>query len=157
MGQSLDNIDRKILQLLQRDANLSATELADRVGLSQSPCWRRINRLQEEGYIKNRVALLDRQKLGLSIVVFVNIKLSAHGWNMLNEFEAAIVSFPEVLECWTISGGMDYTLRVVTKDIESYEQFLRRRLLQLPHIQEAQSNITMTEVKNTTQLPLDDL
>lgn len=113
--------------------------------------------MQEEGYIKNRVALLDRQKLGLSIVVFVNIKLSAHGWNMLNEFEAAIVSFPEVLECWTISGGMDYTLRVVTKDIESYEQFLRRRLLQLPHIQEAQSNITMTEVKNTTQLPLDDL
>ncbi|MBY4676970.1 Lrp/AsnC family transcriptional regulator [Marinobacterium arenosum] len=151
---TLDHIDRKILQLLQQDANLSATELADRVGLSQSPCWRRINRLQQAGYIRRKVALLDRQKLGLGIVVFVNIKLSSHGWNMLNEFEAAIVGFPEVMECWTMSGGMDYIIRVVTKDIESYEQFLRRRLLQLPHIQEAQSHITMTEVKNSTELPL---
>jgi len=74
---------------------------------------------------------------------------------MLNEFEQAIVSFPEVLECWTISGSMDFTLRVVTKDIDSYEHFLRRKLLQLPHIKEAQSNFTMTEVKNTTELPLE--
>lgn len=155
MTISLDNTDRQILKWLQQDANLSASELAEKVNLSQSPCWRRINRLQEEGYIKHRVALLDRQKLGLSLVVFVNIKLSAHGWNMLNEFEEAIVSFPEVLECWTISGGMDYTLRVVSRDISSYEQFLRSRLLQLPHIQEAQSNIAMTEVKNSTQLPLE--
>lgn len=157
MTDQLDSTDRKILELMQNNANLSATELAERVGLSQSPCWRRINRLQQEGYIKHKVALLDRQKLGLGIVVFVNIKLSAHGWNMLNEFEEAIVGFPEVLECWTMSGGMDYTLRVVTKDIESYEQFLRRRLLQLPHIHEAQSNITMTEVKNCTQLPLSNI
>ncbi|MCV6587643.1 MAG: Lrp/AsnC family transcriptional regulator [Marinobacterium sp.] len=154
MSEKLDSIDRKLLQLLQQEGNLSATELADRVGLSQSPCWRRINRLQQEGYINKKVALLNRQKLGLGIVVFVNIKLSAHGWHMLNEFENAIVGFPEVVECWTMSGGMDYTLRVVTHDIDSYEQFLRRRLLQLPHIQEAQSHITMTEVKNTTELPL---
>ncbi len=157
MSEKLDSIDRKLLQLLQQDSHLSAAELAERVGLSQSPCWRRINRLQQEGFICKKVALLDRHKLGLGIVVFVNIKLSAHGWNMLNEFEEAIVGFAEVLECWTMSGGMDYTLRVVTQDIESYEQFLRRRLLQLPHIQEAQSNITMTEVKNTTELPLSQL
>jgi len=153
--QKLDNTDRKILALLQRNNNLSAAEVAEQVGLSQSPCWRRINRLQEEGVIRGGVALLNRKILGLNVVVFVNVKLSMHGWNMLNEFEQAIVSFPEVLECWTISGSMDFTLRVVTKDIDSYEHFLRRKLLQLPHIKEAQSNFTMTEVKNTTELPLE--
>ncbi|WP_027859026.1 Lrp/AsnC family transcriptional regulator [Marinobacterium jannaschii] len=154
MSEELDHIDRKILQLLQKDGSLSATEIADKVGLSQSPCWRRINRLQESGIIRERVALLDRQKLGLGIVVMVNIKLSSHGWKMLTEFEDAIVGYPEVVECYTITGGMDYALRVVTRDIESYEHFMRRKLLQLPHILEAQSYITMTEVKNTTELPL---
>lgn len=152
--QNLDKTDRQILAFLQRDHRLSAAEIAEKVGLSQSPCWRRINRLQEEGYITGAVATLDRKKLGLKVVVFVHVKLSMHGWNMLNEFEEAIVSFEEVLECWTISGGMDFTLRVVTKDIDSYENFLRRKLLQLPHIKEAQSHFTMTEVKNTTELPL---
>ncbi len=152
--QKLDKTDRQILAILQKDQRLSAAEIAEKVGLSQSPCWRRINRLQEEGFITGAVATLDRKKLGLKVVVFVNVKLSMHGWNMLNEFEAAIVSFEEVLECWTISGGMDFTLRVVTKDIESYEHFLRHKLLQLPHIKEAQSHFTMTEVKNTTELPL---
>jgi len=153
--ENLDKTDRKILAQLQKNNNLSAAEIAEHVGLSQSPCWRRINRLQEEGYISGGVATLNRKKLGLKVVVFVQVKLSMHGWNMLNEFEEAIVSFPEVLECWTISGGMDFTLRVVTKDIDSYEHFLRRKLLQLPHIKEAQSNFTMTEVKNTTELPLE--
>ncbi|MCJ8341135.1 MAG: Lrp/AsnC family transcriptional regulator [Pseudomonadales bacterium] len=153
--ETLDKTDRKILAILQKNNNLSAAEIAERVGLSQSPCWRRINRLQEEGFIIGGVATLDRKKLGLKVVVFVQVKLSMHGWNMLNEFEEAIVSFPEVLECWTISGGMDFTLRVVTKDIDSYEHFLRRKLLQLPHIKEAQSHFTMTEVKNTTELPLE--
>lgn len=153
--ENLDKTDRKILAQLQKNNNLSAAEIAERVGLSQSPCWRRINRLQEEGYISGGVATLNRKKLGLKVVVFVQVKLSMHGWSMLNEFEEAIVSFPEVLECWTISGGMDFTLRVVTKDIDSYEHFLRRKLLQLPHIKEAQSNFTMTEVKNTTELPLE--
>ncbi|EPJ54925.1 MAG: AsnC family transcriptional regulator [Osedax symbiont Rs2] len=152
---TLDKTDRKILAQLQKNNNLSAAEIAERVGLSQSPCWRRINRLQEEGFISGGVATLNRKKLGLKVVVFVQVKLSMHGWNMLNEFEEAIVSFPEVLECWTISGGMDFTLRVVTKDIDSYEYFLRRKLLQLPHIKEAQSHFTMTEVKNTTELPLE--
>lgn len=155
--ENLDKIDRKILGHLQNNNNLSAADIAERVGLSQSPCWRRINRLTEEGYITEKVSILDRRKLGLSVVVFVHVKLSVHGWKMLNEFEEAIVSFPEVVECWTISGGMDYTLRIVTKDIDTYERFLRHQLLQLPHIKEAQSHFTMTEVKNITQLPLDSL
>lgn len=152
--ESLDKTDKVILELLQRDNTLSAAQIADKVGLSQSPCWRRINKLQQMGIIGPGVSILDRKKLGLNIVVLVHVKLSTHGWNMLSEFEEAIVSFPEVLECWTISGGMDYTLRVVTKDIDSYEKFLRRQLLQLPHIKEAQSHFTLTEVKNTTALPL---
>lgn len=150
----LDKTDLKILKLLQEDANLSATDIADRVGLSQSPCWRRINALQENGYIQSKVALLNRHKLDLEIVAFVNIKLSNHGRNSLEEFEQAIVDYPEVVECWTISGNMDYILRVVTKDIQSYEAFLRKKLLKLQHINEAQSHISMTEVKNTTELPL---
>ena len=151
---ALDSTDLKILRLLQHDASLSATEVADQIGLSQSPCWRRINRMQQEGIIKQQVAIVDRKKVGFDIVVLVNIKLSSHGRKMLDQFEAAIVDYPEVVECWTISGSMDYMLRVVTQSIESYEHFLRSELLQLPHIHEAQSHFTMREVKNTTELPL---
>ncbi|MBO1254736.1 Lrp/AsnC family transcriptional regulator [Alteromonas sp. 5E99-2] len=154
MSEPLQKIDIHILQLLQKDANLSATEIAEQVGLSQSPCWRRINRLQQEGYIKSKVALLDRHKLDCELVAFVNIKLSTHGRNSLEEFELAIVGYAEVAECWTISGNMDYVLRVVTKDIQSYENFLRNKLLKLAYIHEAQSHIAMTEVKNTTELPI---
>ena len=150
----LDKIDLRILKLLQEDANLSATDIAEQVGLSQSPCWRRINTLQENGYILSKVAILDRHKLDLGIVAFVNIKLSSHGRNSLEEFEQAIVDYPEIVECWTISGNMDYILRVVTKDMQSYEAFLRKKLLKLEHINEAQSHISMTEVKNTTKLPI---
>ena len=151
---TLDKTDLRILKLLQKDANLSATEIAEQVGLSQSPCWRRINALQESGHIKAKVALLDRHKLNLGLVAFVSIKLSNVGRNDLKEFEQAIIDYPEIVGCWTISGNMDYMLRVVTKDIQSYEALLRNKLLKLEHINEAQSHICMTEVKNTTELPL---
>ncbi|MDH4564789.1 Lrp/AsnC family transcriptional regulator [Pseudomonas sp. BN414] len=155
MQNSLSPIDRKILRLLQHDADLSAAEVAERVELSQSPCWRRIHRMQEEGLIERKVALLNPKLLGFSITVFVNIKLSAHGRNNLTEFEEAIVGYPEVLECYTMAGGSDYLLKVVAKDIASYERFLRDQLLQRPHVLEAHSNIAMSEVKRTTELPLD--
>ncbi|NWL78966.1 AsnC family transcriptional regulator [Pseudomonas taiwanensis] len=155
MQNPLSPIDRKILRLLQHDADLSAAEVAERVELSQSPCWRRIHRMQEEGLIERKVALLNPKLLGFSITVFVNIKLSAHGRNNLTEFEEAIVGYPEVLECYTMAGGSDYLLKVVAKDIASYERFLRDQLLQRPHVLEAHSNIAMSEVKRTTELPLD--
>lgn len=155
MHTPLSPIDRKILRLLQHNADLSAAEVAERVELSQSPCWRRIHRLQEEGLIERKVALLNPQRLGFSITVFVNVKLSAHGRNNLTEFEEAIVGYPEVLECYTMAGGSDYLLKVVAKDIAGYERFLRDHLLQRPHVQEAHSNIAMSEVKRTTELPLD--
>ncbi|MBD2840383.1 Lrp/AsnC family transcriptional regulator [Pseudomonas sp. JM0905a] len=155
MQNTLSPIDRKILRLLQHDADLSAAEVAEKVELSQSPCWRRIHRMQEEGLIERKVALLNPRLLGFSITVFVNIKLSAHGRNNLTEFEEAIVGYPEVLECYTMAGGSDYLLKVVAKDIASYERFLRDQLLQRPHVLEAHSNIAMSEVKRTTELPLD--
>ncbi|PZP26237.1 Lrp/AsnC family transcriptional regulator [Pseudomonas kuykendallii] len=155
MQVSLSGIDRKILRLLQHDADLSAAEIAERVELSQSPCWRRVHRMQEEGLIERKVALLNPKLLGLSMTVFVNIKLSAHGRNNLAEFEQAIVGYPEVLECHTMAGSSDYLLKVVARDIDAYERFLRDQLLRLPHVQEAHSNIAMSEVKRTTELPLD--
>ncbi|KPX38819.1 AsnC family transcriptional regulator [Pseudomonas ficuserectae] len=151
MQPKLSPIDRKILRLLQHDASLSAAEIAERVELSQSPCWRRIHRLQEDGVIERTVALLSTQKLGLSMTVFVEVKLSGHGRRYLAEFEEAIIGHPEVLECYTMAGGMDFML----KDIASYERFLRDHLLQLPHVHEAHSNIAMSTVKRTTELPLD--
>jgi Lrp/AsnC family transcriptional regulator len=155
MQNPLSPIDRKILRLLQHNADLSAAEIAEKVELSQSPCWRRIHRMQEEGLIERKVALLNPALLGFSITVFVNIKLSAHGRNNLTEFEEAIVGYPQVLECFTMAGGSDYLLKVVAKDIASYERFLRDQLLQRPHVLEAHSNIAMSEVKRTTELPLD--
>jgi Lrp/AsnC family transcriptional regulator len=155
MQNPLGAIDRKILRLLQHNGDLTAAEVAEKVELSQSPCWRRIHRMQEDGLIERKVALLNPKLLGLSMTVFVNIKLSAHGRSNLEEFEQAIVGYPEVLECYTMAGGSDYLLKVVAKDIAGYERFLRDQLLQRPHVQEAHSNIAMSEVKRTTELPLD--
>ncbi|WP_296252170.1 Lrp/AsnC family transcriptional regulator [Pseudomonas sp. UBA4194] len=155
MQTPISPIDRRILRLLQHDADLSAAQIAERVELSQSPCWRRINRMQEEGLIERKVALLNPRKLGLSMTIFVSVKLSGHGRRYLTEFEEAIIGYPEVLECYTMAGGMDFMLKVVAKDISSYERFLRDHLLQKPHVQEAYSNIAMSEVKRTTELPLD--
>lgn len=155
MHEPLSAIDRRILRLLQRNADLSAAEIAKKVELSQSPCWRRINRLQEDGFIERKVALLSHKRLGFDITVFVSIKLSAHGRSNLDEFEQAIIGYPEVLECFTMAGSSDYLLKVVVRDIASYERFLRDQLLQRPHVQEAHSGIAMSEVKRTTELPLD--
>lgn len=155
MQNSLSPVDRKILRLLQRNADLSAAEVAEKVELSQSPCWRRIHRMQEDGLIERKVALLNHKLLGFSITVFVDIKLSAHGRSNLEEFESAVVGYPEVLECYTMAGGSDYLLKVVARDISGYERFLRDHLLQRPHVQEAHSHIAMSVVKCSTELPLE--
>ena len=150
----LSDSDIKILDLLQSDAALSTGEVAERVGLSQSPCWRRISRLEQEGYLKGRVAVLDSRRLGMEVVVFVTISLSAHGRENLEEFEQAVHKFPEVLECYTVTGSMDYLLKIITKDIQHYERFIRHNLMTLPMVREMHSTIAVTEIKNTTRLPL---
>ena len=154
MTIKLDNLDRRILSLIQADAGLGTSEIAERIGLTQPPCWRRIRRLEESGLIDRRVALLNQEKMGLTVTVFARIKLSAHGRQSLPEFEAQISSFSEVMECYTMMGEYDFQLKIITRDIESYERFFRTHLSQMPTVQEIHSNAALSKVKFTTELPL---
>jgi len=157
MTANIDQFDRKILEIIQRNALASVAELGEQVGLSQSTCWRRVNLLEQAGVIRSRVALLNAKVLGLEVTVFANIKLSAHGRRALAEFEEAITILPEVLECFAMGGEMDYLLRIVARDIASYERFLREKLLQMATVREVHSHIALSEVKFATALPLPDI
>ena len=154
MQTDLDAYDRKILALLQEDASLSSAQIADQVGLSQSPCWRRIQRLKDEGVIRRQVTLLDRKKIGLNTQIFAEVKLNAHGRSNFTEFTEAIRSFPEVLECYVLMGSVDFLLRIVTPDIEAYERFFFEKLSLVPGIQEVNSTVALSEIKSTTSLPI---
>lgn len=150
----LDAYERKILAILQEDCTLSAAEVAERVGLSTTPCWRRIQRLREAGVIARQVALVDRRKVGLNAQIFAQVKLNAHGRQHLDEFTAAIRGFPEVLEAYVLMGPVDFLLRIVTADIEAYERFFFDKLSRIEGIQEINSTTALSEVKATTALPL---
>lgn len=150
----LDKQDIAILSELQHDATLSSTTLAERVGLSQSPCWRRVNQLEEAGVIQQRVALLARKKLGLEMLVVVNVKLASHGWQSLPKFKQRVVSFPEVLQCFLVMGDIDFILLVATRTVEEYNRFVQGKLAQIPGVQSIDSRIVIEETKNTTVLPL---
>lgn len=154
MHSELDAYDRRILELLQEDASLSSAQIAERVGLSQSPCWRRIQRLKEEGVIRGQVTLLDRKKVGLNTQIFAEVKLNAHGRSNFTEFTEAIRGVPEVLECYVLMGAVDFLLRIVTSDIEAYERFFFEKLSNVPGIQEVNSIVALSEIKSTTSLPL---
>lgn len=150
----MNKTDLKILDLLQQDASLSTAQIAERVGLSQSPCWRRIQRLEQDGFISDTVALLDRKSLGLNVQVFAHVKLDAHGRKSLPDFARRIEQFPEVLECYVLMGEVDFLLRIVTRDVEAYEKFFFEHLSQLPQVREVNSMIALSAIKRTTQLPL---
>ena len=150
----LDSFEKKILRELQQDASLTTAELAERVGLSATPCWRRINRLEQDGYIRARVALVDRRKVGLNAHIFAQVKLNAHGRANLDEFGAAIQGFPEVLDCFVLMGSTDFMLRIVAKDIDAYEKFFFDRLSKLPGVQEINSTVALSEIKSTSALPI---
>lgn len=151
---SLDAIDAKILDLIQRDAALSVAEIADRVGLSSSPCWRRIKRLEEEGVIIGRVTLLDRERLGLNFEVIASVKLQLPTRENLERFEAAVAKWPEVVDCATVTGAVDYMLRIVTTDMHAYDDFLRDKILSLGLVSDVQSRIVIRVAKRTTAAPL---
>ena len=146
--------DMKILTALQHDADISTSDLAAKVNLSQSPCWRRVNKFEESGLIRRRVALLDRQKLGLEVVVFATVNLNQIGKQNLLAFERTVESYPEVVECYTMAGIWDYMLKIVCRDIRHYEDFVRNTLSASDAIRELHSHIAVTEIKNTTELPL---
>ena len=154
MSEPLDKYEKRILALLQEDASLSTAAIAEKVGLSSSPCWRRIDRLEREGFIRRKVALVDRKKVGLNAHIFAQIKLNAHGRANLDEFAEAIRGFPEVLECYVLMGSVDFLIRVVASDIEAYERFFFNRLSQLPGVQEVNSTVALSEIKATTALPI---
>ena len=149
-----DAIDAKLLDLIQRDASLSVAELAGQVGLSSSPCWRRIKRLEEDGVIARRVTILNDEKLGLGFEVYCTVKLSLPNKDNLEAFERAIDGWPEVMQCATVTGSADYELRIVTRDMRAFDDFLREKILSLGLVSNIESRIVITSVKNTTALPL---
>ena len=151
----VDKTDLKILDLLQNDASRSTNQIAELVGLSASPCWRRISLLEQQGVIRRRVALLDREKLGLGVTVVVQVRLTTHGRQSLVAFEERVRELPEVTQCFTVMGAIDFVLIVVTRDIRAYERFMREGLAQLPGVQAIESNIVMSAIKDTTALPLE--
>jgi len=150
----LDSYEKMILRELQRDASQSTAQIAEKVGLSASPCWRRIDRLEREGVIRGRVALVDRRKVGLAAHIFAQVRLNAHGRANLDEFSNAIRGFPEVLDAYVLMGTTDFMLRIVARDIEAYERFFFEKLSKLSGIQEITSTVALSEIKSTQELPL---
>lgn len=152
----LDSIDLRILAELQQTADLSMQELGDRVGLSHTPCWRRVKRLEERGVIRHRVTLLDAEQLDLAVNVFVNVNLKRHQENALNRFEEAVQGIPEIVECYSVSGENDFLLRVVVADVSAYERLVKATLVHLPEVGNLTSTFALRQVKYTTALPMAD-
>jgi Lrp/AsnC family transcriptional regulator len=149
----VDKLDRKILELLQKDADLTAAEIADRVGLSKAPCWRRIQRLRETGVIRRTVALLDAQALNVGTTVFVTIKAQSHSAGWFERFSKVVRDLPEVTELHRMSGDVDYLLRVVVPDIAGYDAVYKRLIAAL-ELLDVSASFSLETLKATTALPL---
>jgi len=150
----IDTFDRKLLECLQFDGRMTLSDLADKVGLSSSPCLRRIRMLEHSGIIARYVALVDQKKVGLPVSVFVSIKLENQRKGVLERFAKAIASWPEVLECYLMTGPRDYLIRIVVADLEAYEQFLKEKLTRLEGIASIESSFALQQVKYTNVLPI---
>lgn len=150
----IDQTDRRILQLLQTEPGINASAIGEQIGLSQSACWRRMQRLRDEGVIKDQPVILDREKVGLSTMVFAQVKLTSHGRSNLTDFADAVRRYPEVLDCYVVLGNIDFLLRIVAEDIKGYERFIYEKLSQLPGVQEVNSSMALSEIKHTTVLPI---
>ena len=153
MNSDLDQTDRRILRELQNDATIPIAELAERVGLSQTPCWKRVKRLTDAGIIERRVALLDRRKLDLGLVVFVAIRTSRHDQAWLDAFARGAEALPEIVELYRLSGETDYLLKVVVRDIAAYDAFYKRLIAAAP-LTDVSSSFAMEQIKYTTALPV---
>jgi Lrp/AsnC family transcriptional regulator len=150
----LDNVDRRIISLLQEDGDLSISQLADRLGMTPPPCWRRVKALKEKGVLKRQIWEVDPKKLGLNICIFATVKLAAHDPAAISAFRDEVRKAPEILECYILLGNIDALLKISTPDIEYYESFFYGRLSQLPAVREVTSSVVMSEIKNTHELPL---
>lgn len=153
---SLDKIDRKILAILQRDATMPVAEIGRKVGLSTTPCWRRIQKMEEDGVIRRRVAILDPAKVNAGVTVFVAVRTNEHNDAWMRKFSAAVEEFTEVVEFYRMSGEVDYLLRVVVPDIAAYDAFYKR-LISKVALSDVSSSFAMGQIKYTTALPLEYL
>jgi Lrp/AsnC family transcriptional regulator len=149
----MDAIDRKILAVVQQDASLSVAEIGQRVGLSSTPCWKRLQRLETEGVITRRVALIDPEKIGLGITVFVSIETGDHSQDWLKRFAETVSGMPEVMEFYRMAGDVDYMLRVVVPDIQGYDGFYKKLIATVP-LKNVTSRFAMERIKSTTALPI---
>ncbi len=152
----LDAIDIKILRALQEDASLAVEEIAQRAGLSKTPCWRRIKLLEAAGVIKKRVALLEQRALGLGATVFVTVRTRQHEADWLQKFASAVAQMPEIVDVYRLSGDVDYMLRVVCADITDYDRVYRELIRRVP-LADVSSSFVMEEIKHTTELPIHEL
>jgi len=150
----MDAIDRKILSILQSNAGLAINDIATRVGLSQTPCWKRIQKMEQTGVIKGRVAVLDAKKMNLGLTVFVILRTNQHDDAWLQKFARAIKEIPEITAIWRMAGDIDYLLRVVVKDMDAYDAFYKRLIKRIP-LNDVSSAFVMEEIKYTTALPID--
>ena len=149
----MDAIDRTILLTLQEDASLSVAEIGQRVGLSSTPCWKRIQRLEADGVIQKRVAIVDQDKVGLGISVFVSVETDDHSEGWLGRFASAVSAMPEVMEFYRMAGDVDYMLRVVVQDMQAYDAFYKRLIAASP-LKNVTSRFAMEKIKSTTSLPI---
>lgn len=150
----LDRASRQILEALQADARLSTQALAEKVGLSATPVWRRVKDMEERGLIRDHVALLDREKLGLSICVLANVSLVRHSEGAVEQFERLVATQREIIECHAITGEADYVIKVVAADMKAYDAFLQQHIFKLPGVSSVRSNVVLREVKYETALPV---
>jgi Lrp/AsnC family leucine-responsive transcriptional regulator len=152
----IDRTDQRILRELQRDARLSTTELAERVSLTPSPCWRRLKALEAEGYIRGYRTVIDPRKLGYGVTAFVSILMESHSRELGVAFEKAVQDIPEILSCHNVSGHFDFLLQVIAKDLESFGDFARENIRCLPGVKEMNSSFSLKEVKLSREIPLPD-
>jgi len=151
--EELDRLDRRILALLQEDASLTNAEISERIGLSPNACWRRTKRLEEQGVIRRRVALLNQEQLDLKVTVFVGIKTNQHNDQWLKKFAKGIAGIPEVVEFYRMSGDVDYMLKIVARDIGDYDR-VYKKLIAVAPLHDVSSSFAMERIKSTTALPL---
>lgn len=151
---SLDALDVRILEQLQTDESLPVAELAEQVASSKTVVWRRIQRLQELGVIRGRVALLDHKKVGLPIMIFAHVKMTRHDRDVLPKFIDAVQALPQVIECHTLMGNVDFLLKIVMASLEDYEHFVWQKLSQIDGVREISSSISLSQSVNRTRLPL---
>ena len=154
VNRALDKVDMQILEALQTDGRLTATELADKAGLTASPCLRRLRLLEQSGVIRGYTALVDQAKVGLPISVFVSIKLERQSEDAMERFETAVRRCPEVLECYLMTGPRDYLLRVVARDLDDYERFVKGTLTRISGIANIESSFALGQVKHSNVLPI---